>query len=145
MEEAAAADVVIEVPPVAVVEVPPPTDAESAPAPIDPAAPASSSGPQSSGTEKKERRSRWGGKKEEEEQPKKRSRWGAKSKEAVDPIVLAVQLGLPLAMLQQMSTEQQEMLPKIKEKVDEIDLLCGPPRLAAACSACRTSIYARAS
>ena len=74
----------------------------------------------------RQKRSRWGAGKSEApaaadtpaaEAPKKRSRWGAKPAEATDPIQLAVQLGLPLATLQHMSSEQQASLPKLKEKV----------------------------
>ena len=83
--------------------------------------------------ESSRRRSRWGGKKDaaepaegdgENDAPKKRSRWGSKPKESIDPVLLAVQLGLPLATLQHMSADQQQMLPKLKEKIEEIDLLC---------------------
>ncbi|KAL1495898.1 hypothetical protein AB1Y20_014541 [Prymnesium parvum] len=82
----------------------------------------------------KQRRSRWGGKALAEDSggadeggAKKRSRWGTKTQQVVDPVVLAVQLGLPLATLQHMSAEQQEMLPQLKKKIDEIDILLRLP------------------
>lgn len=75
------------------------------------------------------RRSRWGAKTEDaagiSEAPaaaRKRSRWGSKPAQTSDPVTLAVQLGIPLATLQQMTAEQQQMLPVIKSKIDEIDL-----------------------
>ena len=77
------------------------------------------------------RRSRWGAKTEDaaasSEAPaaaRKRSRWGSKPAQTADPVTLAVQLGIPLATLQQMTAEQQQMLPVIKSKIDEIDLQC---------------------
>jgi splicing factor 1 len=81
------------------------------------------------------KRSRWGSKKEESPADaggaaadgKKRSRWGAKPTEVSDPLQLAVQLGLPLAALQNMSSEQQASLPRLKQRVDEIDLLLRLP------------------
>ena len=90
------------------------------------------------------RRSRWGGRKEDDladslatQGPKKRSRWGAKSTHSGDPVLLAVQLGLPLAMLQHMTVEQQQTLPRLKEQIDEIDVLlrlpdCGVSEIPAA-------------
>jgi hypothetical protein len=88
------------------------------------------------------RRSRWGAKTEDaagiSEAPaaaRKRSRWGSKPAQTSDPVTLAVQLGIPLATLQQMTAEQQQMLPVIKSKIDEIDLQCAwttpPPRVHA--------------
>ena len=84
------------------------------------------------------RRSRWGAKSEDAEpaeaaagqQARKRSRWGNKPQPAADPVTLAVQLGIPLATLQQMTAEQQQILPSIKSKIDDIDLQCArhPPR-----------------
>ena len=75
------------------------------------------------------RRSRWGAKTEDaagnSEAPapaRKRSRWGSKPAQSTDPVTLAVQLGIPLATLQQMTAEQQQMLPVIKSKIDEVDL-----------------------
>ena len=77
------------------------------------------------------RRSRWGAKTEDaagnSEAPaaaRKRSRWGSKPAQNTDPVTLAVQLGIPLATLQQMTAEQQQMLPVIKSKIDEVDLQC---------------------
>ena len=75
------------------------------------------------------RRSRWGAKTEDaagnSDVPapaRKRSRWGSKPAQSTDPVTLAVQLGIPLATLQQMTAEQQQMLPVIKSKIDEVDL-----------------------
>ena len=75
------------------------------------------------------RRSRWGAKTEDaagnSEAPapaRKRSRWGSKPAQSTDPVTLAVQLGIPLATLRQMTAEQQQMLPVIKSKIDEVDL-----------------------
>ena len=65
--------------------------------------PAETAGPSAEAA--KPKRSRWGSKKDEE--PKKRSRWGATPAESSDPLQLAVQLGLPLAALQNMDAEQQ--------------------------------------
>ena len=80
--------------------------------------------------EQKTRASRWGAKMEEDptdqeapaEAPRKRSRWGSKPAQSTDPVMLAVQLGIPLATLQQMTAEQQQMLPALKSKIDEVDL-----------------------
>ena len=79
------------------------------------------------------RRSRWGAKTEDEPNsepaadgaaPRKRSRWGNKPQQVADPVMLAVQLGIPLATLQQMTAEQQHNLPVVKSKIEEIDLQC---------------------
>ena len=75
------------------------------------------------------KRSRWGGKEDGgtptdgDGTARKRSRWGSKPKEPTDPLLIAVQLGIPLATLQHMAPAQQEMLPGVKARVDEIDLL----------------------
>eukprot|EP00965_Chrysotila_dentata_P167991 5547207-Pleurochrysis_carterae.AAC.1 len=85
------------------------------------------------------RRSRWGGKlaedsaasapsEAEEGGKKKKTRWGTRNTDVADPVVLAVQLGIPLATLQHMSAEQQQTLPGIKKQMDEIDVLCACPR-----------------
>ena len=58
--------------------------------------------------------------------PAKKSRWG-KKEEPADPLLMAVQMGIPLATLQHMSAQQQEMLPALKQRVDEIDLLLRLP------------------
>ena len=95
------------------------------------------------------RRSRWGAKTEDaaddSEAPaaaRKRSRWGSKPAQTMDPVTLAVQLGIPLAILQQMTAEQQQMLPVIKSKIDEIDLQCA--RTTAPPHACIRSYPAHA-
>ena len=61
------------------------------------------------------------------EQPRKRSRWGTKKEEVADPLLMAVQMGIPLATLQQMSDKQKESLPKLKMRIDEIDVLLRLP------------------
>ena len=87
------------------------------------------------------RKSRWGTKVEqpaasplpeagapaEDGGARKRSRWGTKKEEPADPLLMAVQMGIPLATLQHMSAKQQEMLPQLKRRVDEIDLLLRLP------------------
>ena len=85
------------------------------------------------------RRSRWGNKTEGEDAVaptstdggdaggRKRSRWGTKKEEPSDPLMMAVQMGIPLATLQHMSAQQQESLPKLKQRVDEIDVLLRLP------------------
>ena len=87
------------------------------------------------------RRSRWGSKKDGDatadgadaaaDAPapaRKRSRWGSReTKQTNDPVTLMVHLGLPLATLQQMTAEQQQSLPALKEKMEEIDLLLSLP------------------
>ena len=60
-------------------------------------------------------------------QSRKRSRWGGKKEEPADPLLMAVQMGIPLATLQHMSAKQQESLPAMKQRVDEIDLLLRLP------------------
>ena len=88
----------------------------------------------------KQRRSRWGTKADNlPSQPailtqadnadgsRKRSRWGGKKEEPADPLLMAVQMGIPLATLQHMSAKQQESLPQLKQRVDEIDLLLRLP------------------
>lgn len=116
----------------AVSEAPPP-----APLPVEPAGPPVASDATPSLTPEdaapRVKRSRWGSKKDESaagagvSDGKKRSRWGAKPTETSDPLQLAVQLGLPLAALQNMSAEQQASLPRLKQRVDEIDLLLRLP------------------
>ena len=72
----------------------------------------------------KKRRSRWGAKVDEGDgQPQKRSRWGDKQPVVQDPMVLAIQLGLPLASIQQMTAAQQQSMPAIKAGVERIELL----------------------
>ena len=105
---------------------PPAAAAESAPAPT-----ASGAAPAPAAGAPTKRRSRWGGKVDVASESArngvaKKSRWGAK-KTVTDPVQLAVQLGLPLATLQHMSAEQQQTLPQIKERMDEIDLLMQLP------------------
>lgn len=85
------------------------------------------------------RKSRWGGKAEgvaaadvaalaqAADVPRKRSRWGTKKEEPADPLLMAVQMGIPLATLQHMSAKQQEELPKLKGRINEIDLLLRLP------------------
>ena len=83
------------------------------------------------------RRSRWGSKAAAEPESsavvpadgaRKRSRWGGKKDDGpADPLMMAVQMGIPLATLQHMSAKQQEMLPQMKQRVDEIDLLLRLP------------------
>ena len=73
----------------------------------------------------KQRRSRWGTKADNlPSQPailtqadnadgsRKRSRWGGKKEEPADPLLMAVQMGIPLATLRHMSAKQQESLPQ---------------------------------
>jgi len=54
---------------------------------------------------------------------KRRSRWGDKQPVVQDPMVLAIQLGLPLASIQQMTAAQQQSMPAIKAGVERIELL----------------------
>ena len=85
------------------------------------------------------KRSRWGSRVVEpgatpaarpassEDPVKKRSRWGAKTKEPDDPLLIAVQLGIPLATLQNMPQAQAALLPDVKQRCDELDLLLRLP------------------
>ena len=50
---------------------------------------------------------------------------------------MAVQMGIPLATLQHMTPKQQESLPQLKQRIDEIDVLlrlpdCGVSEIPAA-------------
>ena len=62
-----------------------------------------------------------------DEPQRKRSRWGSKKEEVTDPLLIAVQMGIPLVALQQMSSEQKASLPLVKRRVDEIDVLLRLP------------------
>ena len=100
------------------------TNGEAAAAPADAAGAVAEDAP-------KPKKSRWGNKEPvpspaEDGASRKRSRWG-KKEEPADPLLMAVQMGIPLATLQHMSAKQQEMLPQLKQRVDEIDLLLRLP------------------
>ena len=128
-------------------EEPVPAAAEGSAGDVDPAAAGGDAAPAALSASER-RRSRWGGKKEDEGAPatppngaeepaKKRSRWGSKpsaapaSAQPADPLLMAVQMGIPLATLQHMNAKQQEMLPSIKARMDEIDVLLRLPDIMA--------------
>lgn len=123
--------------------VPEPAPAEAPAAPAEAAEAAASEAPPAEAPRQK--RSRWGGKKEEDteaaaaasaaadaSEQKKRSRWGSKPVESQDPLQLAVLLGIPLAALQQMSAEQQASLPRLKQQVRFQPAASGPSASRAA-------------